>query len=209
MKLIASGVAIWAGMTRSPSFSRSSSSTRMNIRPLRASSMICSALAITDEPSLERNRSSLASVSAVGFQSGSPSLRKVLGWRPEARARPARLISPLLHDLGQPIDQLGAHGRSGYHTADVISQAETHCVIAVAAGLIRSQFALTMKLGISVRAHCACAFARRSLTRPNGTAAWSGNPSHKRSARPPITSPQYCRKTLRPLRRRASIIRPR
>jgi hypothetical protein len=35
------------GMTRSPSFSRSSSSTRMNMRPLRASSMICSALAIT------------------------------------------------------------------------------------------------------------------------------------------------------------------
>src|SRR3954469_19025332 len=39
MKLIASGVAICAGMTRSPSFSRSSSSTRMNIRPLRASSI--------------------------------------------------------------------------------------------------------------------------------------------------------------------------
>ncbi len=39
MKLIASGVAIWAGMTRSPSFSRSSSSTRMNMRPLRASSI--------------------------------------------------------------------------------------------------------------------------------------------------------------------------
>ena len=47
MKLIASGVAICAGMTRSPSFSRSSSSTRMNMRPLRASSMICSALAMT------------------------------------------------------------------------------------------------------------------------------------------------------------------
>ncbi len=42
MKLMASGVAIWAGITRSPSFSRSSSSTRMNIRPLRASSMISS-----------------------------------------------------------------------------------------------------------------------------------------------------------------------
>src|SRR3954470_17504043 len=39
MKLIASGVAICAGMTRSPSFSRSSSSTRMNMRPLRASSI--------------------------------------------------------------------------------------------------------------------------------------------------------------------------
>src|SRR3546814_8927521 len=42
MKLIASGVAIWAGITRSPSFSRDSSSTRMNMRPLRASSMIAS-----------------------------------------------------------------------------------------------------------------------------------------------------------------------
>src|SRR6185312_8886870 len=44
MKLIASGVANWAGTTRSPSFSRSSSSTRMNIRPLRASSISSSAL---------------------------------------------------------------------------------------------------------------------------------------------------------------------
>ncbi len=42
MKFTASGVAIWAGITRSPSFSRSSWSTRMNIRPLRASSMISS-----------------------------------------------------------------------------------------------------------------------------------------------------------------------
>ncbi len=42
MKLIAAGVAICAGMMRSPSFSRLSSSTRMNIRPLRASSMISS-----------------------------------------------------------------------------------------------------------------------------------------------------------------------
>ena len=42
MKLITSGVAICAGMTRSPSFSRSSSSTRINIRPFRASSMISS-----------------------------------------------------------------------------------------------------------------------------------------------------------------------
>ena len=39
------GVAICAGTTRSPSFSRSSSSTRMNMRPLRASAMISS----TDE----------------------------------------------------------------------------------------------------------------------------------------------------------------
>ncbi len=42
MKLIAAGVAICAGMMRSPSFSRSSSSTRMNIRPFFASSMISS-----------------------------------------------------------------------------------------------------------------------------------------------------------------------
>ena len=42
MKLTAFGVHICAGMTRSPSFSRSSWSTRMNIRPLRASSMISS-----------------------------------------------------------------------------------------------------------------------------------------------------------------------
>ena len=41
MKLTASGVAICAGMMRSPSFSRPSSSTRMNMRPLRASLMIC------------------------------------------------------------------------------------------------------------------------------------------------------------------------
>ena len=42
MKLMASGVAICAGMTRSPSFSRSSASTRMIMRPLRRSSMISS-----------------------------------------------------------------------------------------------------------------------------------------------------------------------
>jgi len=42
MKLMASGVAIWAGMTRSPSFSRSSSSARMTIRPLRNSSTVSS-----------------------------------------------------------------------------------------------------------------------------------------------------------------------
>ena len=42
MKLMASGVAICAGMTRSPSFSRSSASTRMIMRPLRKSSMISS-----------------------------------------------------------------------------------------------------------------------------------------------------------------------
>ena len=43
MKLMASGVANWAGITRSPSFSRSSSSTRMNIRPARASAMMSAA----------------------------------------------------------------------------------------------------------------------------------------------------------------------
>ena len=42
MKFTACGVHICAGMHRSPSFSRSSWSTRMYIRPLRASSMISS-----------------------------------------------------------------------------------------------------------------------------------------------------------------------
>ena len=42
MKLIASGVAICEGIMRSPSFSRSSASTRTIILPLRASSMISS-----------------------------------------------------------------------------------------------------------------------------------------------------------------------
>jgi len=36
------GVAIWAAITKSPSFSRASWSTRINMRPLRASSMISS-----------------------------------------------------------------------------------------------------------------------------------------------------------------------
>ncbi len=39
MKLIASGVANWAAATRSPSFSRSGSSTTTTIRPLRISSI--------------------------------------------------------------------------------------------------------------------------------------------------------------------------
>ncbi len=46
MKLIWSGVANWAGMMMSPSFSRSSASTRMKGRPWRASSMISSTAAI-------------------------------------------------------------------------------------------------------------------------------------------------------------------
>lgn len=45
MKLMASGVTISAAMVRSPSFSRSSSSTRMTILPLRISSMASSMLA--------------------------------------------------------------------------------------------------------------------------------------------------------------------
>ncbi len=44
MKLMISGVTCWAAMVRSPSFSRSSSSTRMIIRPLRISSMASSVL---------------------------------------------------------------------------------------------------------------------------------------------------------------------
>jgi len=49
MKLIACGVHICAGITRSPSFSRSSWSTRMYMRPLRASSMISSMVEIASE----------------------------------------------------------------------------------------------------------------------------------------------------------------
>ena len=45
MKLIESGVTISAAIARSPSFSRSSSSTRMTIRPLRNSSIACSTVA--------------------------------------------------------------------------------------------------------------------------------------------------------------------
>jgi hypothetical protein len=52
MKLIFSGVAIWAGTTRSPSFSRSSWSTRMNMRPLRASSMMSSTGEIASDQSV-------------------------------------------------------------------------------------------------------------------------------------------------------------
>ena len=95
MKLIAAGVAICAGMIRSPSFSRSSSSTKTNILPLRASSMISSIGHSTGRSSLAvRKRSSLPSVSAVGFQSGSVQSRSVLAWSPAARARPALDISP-------------------------------------------------------------------------------------------------------------------
>ena len=39
MKLMASGVTNWAAIVRSPSFSRSSSSTRMTILPARTSAM--------------------------------------------------------------------------------------------------------------------------------------------------------------------------
>ena len=79
MKLIASGVAICAGMMRSPSFSRSSSSTRMYMRPLRASLMIVSAPTSTSWTPPSSSFSSRPSVSAVGFQSLLPSLRRLLG----------------------------------------------------------------------------------------------------------------------------------
>src|SRR5579859_5814849 len=46
MKLIASGVTNCAASTRSPSFSRSASSTRMTMRPLRRSSSACSTRAM-------------------------------------------------------------------------------------------------------------------------------------------------------------------
>ena len=79
MKLIASGVAICAGMIRSPSFSRSSSSTRMNMRPLRASLMIASAPTSTSVVPRWISFSSRIRVSAVGFHSSEPNLRKLWG----------------------------------------------------------------------------------------------------------------------------------
>jgi hypothetical protein len=49
MKVIALGVAIWAGITRSPWFSGSPSSIKINIRPARASSRISSIGEMPDE----------------------------------------------------------------------------------------------------------------------------------------------------------------
>src|ERR1700743_520852 len=63
MKLIFSGVAICAGMIRSPSFSRSSSSTRMNMRPLRASSISSSGL----DRKPWRRRASSAGFGTIGL----------------------------------------------------------------------------------------------------------------------------------------------
>src|SRR5690625_3838206 len=65
MKLMASGPAICAGTTRSPSFSRSSSSTRMNMRPLRASSMISS---IGETSSLKLTRQGSCCVRDIGLR---------------------------------------------------------------------------------------------------------------------------------------------
>ena len=80
MKLIASGVAHWAGITRSPSFSRSSSSTRMNIRPLRASSMMSSAAAFTSEKVTRQ-----ASFSSALMILGAPTVvqRNARAYRPQ------------------------------------------------------------------------------------------------------------------------------
>ena len=66
----------------------------MNMRPLRASLMIASVPISTSVPrwiSFSRRES----VSAVGFQSGDPNLRRLLGCSPAARASPARLTSPV------------------------------------------------------------------------------------------------------------------
>ena len=65
------------------------------MRPLRASLMIASVPTRTSAVPRWMSFSSRLSVSAVGFQSDDPSLRRLFGCNPAARARPARLISPV------------------------------------------------------------------------------------------------------------------
>src|SRR5262245_46424567 len=55
MKFIASGVTFSAAMVRSPSFSRSSSSTRMTMRPVRISLRACSTREIRRSRSMARS----------------------------------------------------------------------------------------------------------------------------------------------------------
>ncbi len=70
MKLICSGVANCAGMTRSPSFSRSSASTMTNGRPARASARMSSIGEIMPGTALKRTRA--ASRSAARSATPSP-----------------------------------------------------------------------------------------------------------------------------------------
>ena len=126
MKLIASGVAICAGMTRSPSFSRSSSSTRMNIRPLRASLMIASAPTSTSAVPRWISFSSRPSVSAVGFQSGWPSLRKRIGMKAGGAGKAGAADLAGLDDGFEPFDQGGAHG-ARYITSQCDGKQEQVC----------------------------------------------------------------------------------
>jgi len=66
MKLMASGVVFSAAMTRSPSFSRSSSSTMMTIRPCRMSSMASSMVHRgMDEPRFVAARRRVASMGRI------------------------------------------------------------------------------------------------------------------------------------------------
>ena len=140
MKLIASGVAICAGMTRSPSFSRSSSSTRMNMRPLRASSMICSGVAITPRLPLARNFSSLPSVSAVGFQSSSPSLRRLVGV-----------------EAGGAGEAGAAHLAGGDHVAEAVDQDRAHV-----------DGDITLQCDTTIAKITLCCCARRACGRDSG-----------------------------------------
>ena len=115
MKLIASGVAICAGMTRSPSFSRSSSSTRMNIRPLRASSMICSALAITPLEPLARNFSSLSERVGGRIPVRVAELAQAVGMEAGGAGEAGAAHLAGRDEVADAIDQDGAHASRVSH----------------------------------------------------------------------------------------------
>src|SRR5436190_14001560 len=100
MKLIASGVTNWAAMTRSPSFSRSSSSTTTTIRPAamssRASSMVANSISVR----LVGNELLQVLREHVDFQiDGSPRRRSAQG-RPLQRLGDERHREPVVAEVG-------------------------------------------------------------------------------------------------------------
>ena len=88
----------------------------MNIRPLRASSMIASAPTSTlGGAALASNFSSRPSVSAVGFQSGVAELAQGIGVEAGGAGEAGAADLAGVDDGAQALDQDRAHGARVYH----------------------------------------------------------------------------------------------
>src|SRR5690606_6357667 len=96
MKLMASGVTNSAAMTRSPSFSRSSSSTRMTMRPARSSAMISATEAMPKDSGAEPG-----AMEASGADMGSADRRENVDFTAPWAGRAGSVAEQVLADQHQ------------------------------------------------------------------------------------------------------------